>query len=251
MPDKYQSPRGNNVGNGKKNPFVDELGAQKESDSDSVQDSFTDTGSGWIPMMASNKKRMKFSLWDNMEVPGYSDRANGFGSPWNGMGEPAPLRHDETKNYENIDEINNEFSWLNRFRDRDNKEDDGTLQPVKNLDASRIKRIQKLSAIDDSWMQECANQIQSISVEFNNILAKKYGARWFLKHLIKDGNTLRLKWISNGDRSFLLYVRYNMGSDTYSASSSMYNSKTNEETTLHPWTDDVYVDTLTDPILWV
>lgn len=248
--DKYQSQRGNNAGEGKKNPFVDELGTQKESDSDSVQDSFTDTGSGWIPMMASNKTRMKFSLWDNMEVPGYSDRQQGFGAPWNGMGE-SPLRSDETKTYERL--VSYPSREIKKI-ERSNPGFDGLEEDDLDFitDASvRVKRIQKISAIDDSWMQECANQIANVAGDFSQALVNKFKARWAFMTGLKDGNTLRLDWMSNGSRKFLLYVRYDMGSDTYSASSSIYDSKTGVETTLHPWIDDVYVDTLLDPNIWI
>ncbi len=102
---KYVNPR-TNVGEGNKNPFAEELGQNKQEDSAvSTEDSFTmGYGGEWLPFATGGLKRL--SLLDNMETPGYSNREQGFGSPFSGMGE-TPLRDgiDYTKltNFESMD----------------------------------------------------------------------------------------------------------------------------------------------------
>jgi len=102
---KYQSPRPNQ-GSGKKNPFADDFGVQKESDSDQIQDSYHDTGSGWIPFSARDKRPIRQALWDNSQVPGSPypgrDRSDGGGAPWNGEGEM--IDRSDAKKYNPVQE---------------------------------------------------------------------------------------------------------------------------------------------------
>jgi len=249
--DKYKSPR-KNQGWGKQNPFNDELGVQKESDSDQVQNSYHDTGSGWIPFSARDKRPIRISLWDNMEVPGWSDRSQAWGGDANAMG-PAPFRNNmDVATYERLIFPAREIKENKRVNpDEENMQDD-----IDYLTEGRVKgKIIKISSDDTEWMTTTVHQMKSAIPGYTNELNRNFGSKWsYALPPIKDGNTLRFKWKQGSGLDtnyFLLYVRYDAGADTYSVSSSFYDGKTNQESTLQPWSDDIYVDILMDPQIWV
>lgn len=249
---KLTNPRPNQW-EGKKNPFADDLGVQKESDSDQIQDSYHDTGSGWIPISARDKRPLKFSLWDNMEVPGYSDRSQAWGGDWNGMG-TSPSRNNGEQAQWSIFPFHEHTKNKKRHPELDEIDDMDEL-----AEASVNRKIIKISSDDSQWMNETVHQMKNALYLFTDALNKNFRGpgepMWrFLMPPIKDGNTLMLQWIQGRGldiKKFILYVRYNAGADTYSASSSLYDSKNNQQTTLQAWSDDVYVETLLDPQIWV
>ena len=250
---KYQSPR-ENQGSGAMNPFNEELGAQKEDDSNQMQDSYHDTGSGWIPFHAKDKRPIRLSLWDNMEVPGWSDRGESWGGNENAMGN-APFRnYDNAPSYDRMKWPNGKtMKDLERTRPQTEDEDVAEMK-VLFPEARSRKGILKISSDDNYWMAETVKQINYVNNAFSKKLGEVYGGFWRLLQPIKDGNTLRCQWASGSGiniRKFLLYIRYNAGSDMYSISSGAYDSAKDEEVTLVSWTDDVFVDMLMDPNIWI
>ena len=255
--DQYKSPR-KNQGWGKQNPFTDELGTQKESDSDQVQDSYHDTGSGWIPFSARDKRPIKISLWDNSQVPGSPypgrDSTDSNGAPWNAEGETPSRNTDMQANWDALETPAETLKFRRKIIDRNNPQDESELIMQGNL----YKKILKISSDDSEWMTTTVHQMNEVVPAYINELNKNFTSldrkKWSYALPMKDGNTLRLKWKQGSGietNYFLLQIRYDVGSDTYSVSSSFYDGKTNQESTLQPWSDDIYVDILMDPTIWV
>ena len=101
---------------GKKNPFVEELGDNKVDDADSTQLSYTETGSGWLPFYTA-KNNLK-AMFDNTQVPGHQDSSQSWGGPWSAMGEP-PQRGTkrEVRKYENILDMTKDKATPEIYRD--------------------------------------------------------------------------------------------------------------------------------------
>jgi len=192
-----------------------------------------------------------------MEVPGYSDRGQSWGGDWNGMG-PSPARNkDDAASYERLVSFpSREIKELKRTNPgEENMQDD-----IDYITEGKTNhRILKISADDYSWMSTAVHQINSVISGYTNELNRSFvspsGEKWaYAMPPVREGNTLRFKWKQGKGidcNYFLLYVRYNSGADTYSVSSSLYDGKTQKETTLQPWSDDIYVDILMDPQIWV
>ncbi len=250
---KYNSPR-KNQGTGKQNPFTDELGVQKEGDSDQIQDSYHDTGSGWIPFMASNKKPIKFSLFDNTQVPGYKDRGESWGGDWNGMGN-APFRNNsDIATYEKFVSFPSR-EVKNIKRTNPEPDEENILNDINFITKSTPRtNIRKISANDDFWMRETASQISDAKSDFTDKLVEEFNRPWRYINPAKDGNTLMFNWLTvvgNNIVKFLLYIRYNAENDTYSASSSMYNGRYGQEKTLVGWIDNVSIEQIMNPQIWI
>ncbi len=179
---KYNDPR-KNQGNGRMNPFIDELGIQKEnSDSNTVQDSFTDTGSGYMPVMASTKK----ALWDNTQVQ------QGYGAPFSATGEP-PLRSDETKDYSRTDKPNaveDDIIKVRRERppriDKTDLDPSGEINkfyngPNENRPMAKLNDTIKLSQLEEEkqefdWLS-IGMEIKPAKISFNG---KNYDAKYIV-----------------------------------------------------------------------
>jgi len=254
---QYNSARPNE-GSGAMNPFNEELGAQKLSDSNQMQDSYHDTGSGWIPFHAKDKRPIRLSIWDNSQVPGAPymgrDRDQAWGGPENAMG-PAPFRNRENSpNFNKLIRPSDKgFPEIKRKREEAEQDDAPELR-VLIPEASSRRGILKISSDDDYWMAETVRQMNLVVGQYASKLGEVFGGFWRILRPMKDGNTLRFHWSQGSGiniKKFLLYIRYNAGSDTYSVSSSAYDGESNQEKTLVNWTDDVYVDMLMDPNIWI
>lgn len=110
---EYNSARGNQ-GSGKQNPFADEFGVQKEGDSNQIQESYHDTGSGYMPSWtANNKQPIRLSIWDNSQVPGSAymgrDRSQSPGEMSGGMGNPISRNNDDQTDWTEIDRLPSDF----------------------------------------------------------------------------------------------------------------------------------------------
>ncbi len=150
--EKFKSPR-INQGEGAKNPFTDELGVQKAKDSDESIGTFTDTGSGWMPIMGSDKTIKRLSLWDNSQTPGYKD--NQQGSPFMGMGEP-PMQ--TSTDYDSLTSTEEKgFKKTPEELTRIDKKDENPQGKVNQfyLEDQRLTRIQEKKM---DWKKFAANR---------------------------------------------------------------------------------------------
>jgi hypothetical protein len=254
---KYNSPRPNQ-GPGAMNPFNEELGAQKLSDSNQMQDSYHDTGSGWIPYMANNKKPIKLSIWDNSQVPGSPYMGRDRGEAWGGPGSamaPAPFRNkDDSPEFNKLIRPSDKgFNEIPSRNPETEKADQLELR-LKFPEANTKSKILKISSDDDYWMPSTIKKVGYISSEFSNKLGETYGSAWRYIQPVKEGNTLRCQWASGNGlniRKFISHIRYNAGSNSYLVSSSAYDGETNQEKTLVNWTDSVHTATLMNPNIWI
>lgn len=150
---------------GQKNPFIDELGIQKETDSDQVQDSFTMDEGSWLPIMANVKK----ALLDNSQVPGSPymgrNRNQDTGSPWNGAGEPTVQKQNETRDWSllwkklNVDNMpisNKDLEVLMEEQKSQKEEPAMSIQTKKKVDFKKLaekreERKKEIYSIDEDY----------------------------------------------------------------------------------------------------
>jgi hypothetical protein len=163
--DKLKSPRNLD----KKNTFNEELGQNKDTDSDTNNESYTmEYGGEWRPMIASldNKK----ALWDNTQVPGNKDGQTGNGAPWSGEGE-APTRNRDFSYY--YDMQSDQMKRRTRKEEQDLSRTQLTNEINASIGGNKMKidfkklaeksktRLSKLYEIDDdysSYGRYCGNK---------------------------------------------------------------------------------------------
>ena len=165
MADKYDNPRAHS----NENPFVRELGVELPGDEE--EPPVTDTGSGYPNrfFQAKNKKRIKLSLWDNMEVPGSAyigrDRSQSPGEMAGGMGEVLQRSTDDQPDYTEIDRMPEDFP-------EDPRPNPNTQQGTDYVD----EEVAKLSPKLDELMIQVENVTANTRrkpMDFKKIAAEK------------------------------------------------------------------------------
>ncbi len=172
MANNYPNGARKNQVPGKQNPFADEFGVQKEGDSDQIQDSYHDTGSGWMPgpWTAKIKKPIRLSLWDNSEVQGndfpYHNRQDSAGSGFGSEGNP------QTRNYDRKDSDAQENWEHEPGIVRDFPSPTNPMRPNPNTENG-------IDYIDDEELQFAAKQkgeIRRSTMEIKKLDFKKIAA---------------------------------------------------------------------------